>query len=361
MTSYFPFKLTKISFSNICSKGNVLNVANEIAHKPAVHRFHDALMKLNIDTNICYKSLNIDPSAMHSKDATLPMATYFSLMNMASQHSGTRFLSTKLAHIHNSEDIGILSYMLRNARNLEHVFALLKRYINLVSPDSKITLSEDNNQFILAYGFPNFSPACCYQDVEGTIAQFVIMIRDVLKDDTWQPDKIYFSHKALNEKDRENYPLTKSVIFDHNFSGVVLPKNLIHHSIKDSDPKLLSILESNVLQSSADLIKNDNLVDRIRLLIKSSLYVSTVTANTVASALGMSRRTLHRHLQTSGLTFTELREEIIFDIAKCSVSESNISIAQIAQQLGYSDSSAFNRLFKRCSGITPLQFRKKYT
>ena len=45
--------------------------------------------------------------------------------------------------------------------------------------------------------------------------------------------------------------------------------------------------------------------------------------------------------------------------AELALVTSDLSIKSIAQLIGYSDYSYFNRVFKQNSGITPLQYREK--
>ena len=84
------------------------------------------------------------------------------------------------------------------------------------------------------------------------------------------------------------------------------------------------------------------------------------TSEDVARALGMSRRTLYRRLQDHGTRCNKLREEMINDTAKTSLLHASAPITQIAMEPGYSEASAFNRLFRRLTGTTPAGYRKSY-
>jgi AraC-like DNA-binding protein len=333
----------------------------QAARKPSIHRFHNALVKFGIDVETLYAQLNISPDMMTSGEDSLSMDSYFSLINHASKLSRIRFLAASLAPLHESEDMGILVYLIRNARNFEHALDVLRRYITLVSPGAEISLVESETDYLLTYQFSNTPPSKCYQDVEGTLVQFSLMIRDVLHEQNWEPERVYFAHSAKAISDAEKFPVGKSVVFDHPFSGVAFPKNIIQYPIANADPKLLSILESQVLQSTTDLMMHDSLTDRVRLLITSGLGSATMTSDGIAHALGMSRRTLYRRLQESGTTYNALREDVVLGMARASLTNSSAPITHIAQELGYSDASAFNRVFKRLAGTTPLQYRKSHS
>jgi AraC-like DNA-binding protein len=86
-----------------------------------------------------------------------------------------------------------------------------------------------------------------------------------------------------------------------------------------------------------------------------------MTSDDVAEALGMSRRTMYRRLHDIGTTYNAIREDVVLETAKGSLTNSPAPITHIALELGYSDASSFNRVFKRLSGYTPLQYRKSHT
>ncbi|WP_372864247.1 AraC family transcriptional regulator ligand-binding domain-containing protein [Spongiibacter sp.] len=76
----------------------------------------------------------------------------------------------------------------------------------------------------------------------------------------------------------------------------------------------------------------------------------------VAEALGMSGRHLVRKLQAEGVTFKLLRSSLLQRISQECLQRGE-TLADIANQLGFSDESAFAKAFKRWVGQTPSQFR----
>lgn len=199
------------------------------------------------------------------------MNSYFALLDLASRSSGIRFLSVSMAPTYERNDMGIFTYLIRNARNFKQGLDILRRYVPLISPGAEISLVEAETDYLLTYRFANTAPEKAYQDVEGTIVQFVLMIREVMNDEAWEPDHVYFAHPTRNADDADQFPVGKSVVYDHPFSGVAFPSDIIEYPIENADPELLTILETQVLQSTSDLIVHNSLPDRVRLLISSGL------------------------------------------------------------------------------------------
>ena len=326
--------------------------------KPNIRRFHQALTRLSINPAPIYARLGIDPEIMKDDDNGLSMRKYLELLELAAEQSGRRFLGIEIALENRNTDLGILGYILRSALNFEKALDLLQRYVRLVSPGSSISLMQEGTDCALTYKLPGFPPISCRQDVEATMAQFVLMIQAVSHDATWQPKKIFFEHPAPSGEDLDNFPLAGELIFDHSYSGVFFSQDLLQYPNDNYDPQLLALLESQVLQTAEDLLNSDTLLDRVRLLISSNLGHLEITANTIAKELGMSRRTLYRRLAEQGSSVNTLRECVVLDLAREGLAGTSIPITQLAQNLGYSDSSAFDRAFKRLDGHTPLQYRK---
>ncbi len=77
----------------------------------------------------------------------------------------------------------------------------------------------------------------------------------------------------------------------------------------------------------------------------------------VAEALGMARATLARHLRADGTSFRQLRDELRRDRAVNLLSQGH-SVAEVAEGLGFSEASAFQRAFKGWTGSTPGEVRR---
>lgn len=83
------------------------------------------------------------------------------------------------------------------------------------------------------------------------------------------------------------------------------------------------------------------------------------TLGLVAEALGYSPRTLRRHFQQAGLSFSELRNDVRRSLAMRYLKDWSQDIADIAERLGYSDPANFTKAFRGWCGVTPGQYRRQ--
>ncbi|NOH78605.1 helix-turn-helix transcriptional regulator [Vibrio sp. RE86] len=79
----------------------------------------------------------------------------------------------------------------------------------------------------------------------------------------------------------------------------------------------------------------------------------------ISEIIGINQRTIQRRLKSEGCTFRKLKETLNFAFAKRVMVQRNASISDVAEHLGYADTSQFIRAFKKSENITPLQWLKK--
>jgi len=82
-------------------------------------------------------------------------------------------------------------------------------------------------------------------------------------------------------------------------------------------------------------------------------------AEQVAAALHMSERTLRRRLAADGVTFRGLLDEIREQLAEEFLVTGGMSVAEVAQRLGYVEVSSFSQAFRRWKGVGPRDFRAR--
>jgi AraC-like DNA-binding protein len=78
----------------------------------------------------------------------------------------------------------------------------------------------------------------------------------------------------------------------------------------------------------------------------------------VASALNISLRTLHRRLLQEGTSLQKIKDEVRRDLATERLSRTSRSIKQIARDVGFHNEKSFMRAFKQWTGKSPMEYRR---
>lgn len=89
--------------------------------------------------------------------------------------------------------------------------------------------------------------------------------------------------------------------------------------------------------------------------------IATLSAPALAAALHVSYRTLHRHFNVAaGMPPLAYLQALRVERAKELLESTRMSLEQIVEKIGYSDVSAFRRLFARSAGLSPAQYRQRF-
>ncbi len=101
----------------------------------------------------------------------------------------------------------------------------------------------------------------------------------------------------------------------------------------------------------------DNLAAQVKAMIGHDFSEGFPGFETISSALNMSAPTLRRRLKREGTTFQQLKDQARCDAAMLCLDRPELSINDVAHQMGFTDPSAFHRSFKKWTQQTPGQFR----
>lgn len=85
------------------------------------------------------------------------------------------------------------------------------------------------------------------------------------------------------------------------------------------------------------------------------------TIDTVAEAIHMSPRTFQRRFkQATGESPLVYLQRFRVEMAKRMLEQRNLSIEEISVHIGYENSSSFRKVFKKCSGLAPTEYRRRF-
>jgi AraC-like DNA-binding protein len=132
-------------------------------------------------------------------------------------------------------------------------------------------------------------------------------------------------------------------------------RNLLHlnDTLKSTYTKQLKVLAPEVAVESAD----EKLMSRIMAYLEEHLTDSQFSVEQLSKAVGMSRSTLYNKLlELTGQTPVEFIRSYRLDKATTLLEKSDMTIAEIAYQVGFSTPNYFARSFKNKFNLLPSEF-----
>jgi transcriptional regulator GlxA family with amidase domain len=86
-----------------------------------------------------------------------------------------------------------------------------------------------------------------------------------------------------------------------------------------------------------------------------------ITVGQIATMLALGRRNLERRFkQATGNTVMEYIQRVKIEAVKKSLETSRLGVNEAMDKVGYSDPKAFRIIFKKVTGLSPLQYRNRY-
>jgi transcriptional regulator GlxA family with amidase domain len=86
-----------------------------------------------------------------------------------------------------------------------------------------------------------------------------------------------------------------------------------------------------------------------------------ITIDELADKFGIGRRTFERRFkQATNNSVLEYIQRIKIEVAKRSFENSRNNINEVMYNVGYTDTKAFRTIFKKLTGLTPIEYRNKY-
>jgi AraC-like DNA-binding protein len=152
------------------------------------------------------------------------------------------------------------------------------------------------------------------------------------------------------------------------FLGVHLQKGSGNRVVFSYSDALLPFLTSNegmwvafepeLRTRLAELDASGNVGQRVRSALLEALPGGGVGMEAVARRLGMSRRSLQRHLEKEGLNYKGLLQATRQSLAQHYLVKTNLPAAEISFLLGFDEPNSFFRAFRVWTGQTPDSLRR---
>lgn len=161
----------------------------------------------------------------------------------------------------------------------------------------------------------------------------------------------------LPQDERERLEETFGQVPEHGDAMLTYARSDARAPFVSDNPELWDATEAD-LQTQA-MIQSEGLPlsDRVRATMLEAISITEPTIALVCGRLKLSRSTLLRRLGDEGITFQSLLDQTRKELAIRYLVKSDLNNQQIAHLVGYRDPNAFQRAFRRWTGMTPQDLR----
>lgn len=312
------------------------------------------LRELGADPAAVVASAGLDPDALDTSDNWIAFVPIGPLLKDCAAKTGCEHFGLLLAQRMRIAQLGLPGQLALHSPTLGAALRIFAVYQHLNSHGLATFLLEKDGVAMLCPVVYQRGAKHVGQIYDVLAAGALTFIRE-LCGARWRPERVLFSHSKPADASAYRRVFQAPCQFDAERTALVFPSSLLDRRLAGADPERLRILEAQAQTRGED----SELAFRLRRTLRTLLLGQGVSAVQVARLLSMHRRTLNRRLKAEGTTFQALLDEVRFDTACQLLDTARIPITEIAVSLGYAETSAFSRAFRRWSGATPIERRRR--
>jgi AraC-like DNA-binding protein len=310
-----------------------------------------------VEVEAALAEVGLDPAALVDPEARVPHRLAIALWDLAIERTGDDALGL---HVAEATDFGVYdvqSYAFVSSPTLGEGLRRIASYQRLNHDAARVVVDREGGLAIVRHRLPGglALPRAVAEFVVGTL---VHAARTATRGAA-EILEVRFAHAEPADTTEHRRILAAPLRFAAGENAIVLPIAALELPLLRSDPRLLDVLDRHAHDLLERLPEVASFVDRVRAVLAAELRGGNPSAEHVADALHMSVRTLGRRLAELGTSHKEVLDALRRDLAIRHLEAGELAIGEVAFLLGFSEASAFHRAFRRWTGKTPTEVRRR--
>lgn len=285
-----------------------------------------------------------------------PVARWRQLLEAAAASLGDPLLGLHVGRTITPAHLGVMGYVLIACGTLGAAMQRFGQYQRLVYDVNPLEYRLIGDQLELEWGVAAGRPGSLVDECAS--AALVQFARD-LSGGEWPVSRVEFVNPAPADVVPYTDYFGREVCFGADATRVRIAACYLQRPLRQPDATLLALLSRQADVLLEQLPEAGTLEQAVRRSVVDQLRHGPPALEAVAATLHLSPRTLHRRLAERGTRFCALREDTRRRLAEDYLGDPRLQLAEIAQLLGFSEQSAFNRAFVRWTGTSPGRFRRR--
>jgi len=315
--------------------------------------FVDALERLDYCMEPLLANAGIRRADLDDPDARIPVAVWGPMFRRALEQRPMKNAGMRLATVTPIGAFPLIDYLIMTSQNVGEGLTRLTRYLRLAEARSVPSLREDEDPIrVLLEGCDTPFSA------EFTVTLNLLHCREETEG-RFRAAYASFCHQPDDVAEMERV-LSCPVHTGASWNGWALSRETCQLPLRRRDPTLGSLLQRQADEAIARLPPMQGVALDVRRALASRVGGGDTRIQTVARTLATSARSLQRRLAAAGVSYQQLLDLARKDAAERHLTDSLLSIGEVAYLLGYSEPAAFNRAFRRWHKETPQAFRQRH-
>ncbi|MFN2426466.1 MAG: AraC family transcriptional regulator [Candidatus Binatia bacterium] len=300
----------------------------------------------------------IDAATLADPNARVPRDALTRLWHLAVEHSGNPAFGLEAARHTLQTTFHALGYAVLASSTLREAVERIIRYRRLIGDVIQLRLEDHGERSRFVIDVSAGRGAVPWEAVDAFVAVMVRQARHLGGSGGIVPVSVSLERPAPADASPYQRALGAPVAFAQSESFLEYSRADLDRRLPAANAELARQNDEVVVRYLARLEQGGVLV-KTRQALLESLPSGAPTKPQIARRLGMSPRSLQRLLAGEGTSFKDLLGEARLTLARSYLEEGRLPITEIAFVLGFADTSAFSRAFRRWTGVSPRDHARR--
>lgn len=311
----------------------------------------------DIDARSVLASVGLDVDGPSDPKHMLDEDEYYAMIERMAGQMDITTLPLVVGEAMRPDEYGALGLAWKAAPDLLRSFSRVARYWRLWTSFTQYELEEADSGVLFVEHRAGARRLGMRISIQADLASGVSLCRQTCPK-PFAPLRVYFKHPAPYITAHHEAYFGCPVEFGAHKDAMLLDRQSLSEPNLLGDEGITRFLECHLDQELSRIDDTLGLQAQTKGAIARALSEGLPRMADIARGMGLSARSFHRRLSEQGLSFQTLTEETRREIAIAMLKEEHYALSEIAFLTGFSEQSAFNRAFKRWTGVTPAAYRK---
>jgi len=322
-----------------------------------VNRLFQSLIDWGVTEEQIFAVSNLKKDQLENPDSRIPVEKYIKLGRMAPELTHLPEIGLILGQRAIFECIGIVFHLANNCNTVRESLIHVARYSNLANEACKAGFEEGKEFAEWSMQYLN-SKYLCIPLIEFEAYQGLKILRSVLGEDL-KPACIKFQHVPPDYVEKYHQIFKVPLLFQQEKCTIVFRKEYLDIPNPNPQPYVKELLTRHADTLQKEIERSKLFQDKVRKIVLRRLESGSANLEVIAKELNVDSRSIYRKLKSENTSYKDLLNEVRKQLAQDYLREKSFTINDISSKLGFSESSAFHRAFKRWFGTNPGQYRQQ--
>lgn len=281
--------------------------------------------------------------ALDEPDLLVASSSIATLLDLAAAKTGAEDFGLRLADQRRMSNMGPIALLASMQPTLRRMVAVICRYQSLNVGPLSLALEEAGDVAILR-GEVDLQGSVISRHVIELIFGGLCRYFQSFMGSAWRPRAVMLRHLPPRGPTIHQQLFRLQPTFRADFDGMVFARTDLDRILQVHDPVFVTYLQEHIDRMSRG--RDRTMRDEAGEVIVALLPTGRCRADTVASHLGITRRTLHRYLAAEGIGFRELVEQKRATLVGAYL-EGKRKYHEIAELVGLSSASGLSHWLRR--------------